>query len=247
MENMLRLVLFLSFLLFPMEKINAQECTLRVGWEEWAPYIYKQDGQFHGSEYAILETIATDAGCRLIMHETPWTQALKELERGQLDLLYSASYTIERSKYAHFTIPYRHETIMLATPAVKGRARGKVSLSDWIEYRGRKSGPTILGVIKDSFYGASIDRILKNTPQRLSTLALNDDKQLRDMLKRKRIDGFLIEKGVAKTYPEVHDGTLQIQHVTEQPADPLHFMFSKQVSIRVVERFNKAIKTEFPK
>ena len=69
------------------------DCKLRVGWDDWPPYIVGSNGQFGGLEYDLLLSTANDAGCQLEMIQVPWVRALKMLNDGWLDLLYGAGYS----------------------------------------------------------------------------------------------------------------------------------------------------------
>ena len=73
---------------------QAQDCRLRVGWEEWYPLIHERDGQLAGSEFVLLSTLAKQANCQLEFIELPWIRALKSLQNGDIDLLYGGARSL---------------------------------------------------------------------------------------------------------------------------------------------------------
>ena len=83
-------------------------CRLFVAWEDWKPYIYKENGQFKGSEYFYLIKLAKNVGCKLHFVEEPWARSLNSLKNGTVDILYGASYTKERDAFAEFSVPERN-------------------------------------------------------------------------------------------------------------------------------------------
>ena len=54
-------------------------CVLKVGWEEWYPFIYQQGQAFSGSEYTLLSRLAKKTGCQLKFVEVAWDKSLQLL------------------------------------------------------------------------------------------------------------------------------------------------------------------------
>jgi polar amino acid transport system substrate-binding protein len=211
-------------------------CELRVGWDEWPPYITYKEGHFHGVEYDLLTSTADTAGCKLDFQQIPWARALRMLGAGELDLLYGAGYSAERAEFAKFSIPYRQEQFVLMTRSKAGDETESVSLNDWIQ-----SKPRAIGVFRGDVYGEQIDRILKNT-KNVTLVELNDNEQLIGMLEAGRLDGYIIEDGVAQMQLQESAFPLHRYVIKEQTADPLYYMFSLRIADDVIERFNIAIR-----
>lgn len=67
-----------------------ENCTIRVGWEDWFPYIYMRNGQLEGPEYSLIRDLALKVGCAVKFVEEPWIRSLSESELSfeiQADLL----------------------------------------------------------------------------------------------------------------------------------------------------------------
>lgn len=216
-------------------------CVLRVGWGDWPPYIFFQDGKFHGLEYELLTSTAKAAGCEIKMMDVPWVRAQLMLKARKLDLLYGAGYSPERAEYAKFSDPYRTEQFVLVTKAGADDEPKSVSLNTWIRSKKPKNKPRIVGVFRGDFYGEKMDSIFKSNTKHLRLIELSQNKQMIEMLDAGRLDGFIIEDAVARM--EIQTSTVPMRRfvIEEQVADPLHYMFSLDIADDVIGRFNAAI------
>lgn len=220
---------------------QAQDCRLRVGWEEWYPLIHERDGQLAGSEFVLLSTLAKQANCQLEFIELPWIRALKSLQNGDIDLLYGASKTPEREAFAQFSRPYRVEQMLLLTHREGPPQPGPISLTSWLATSNGKGKPRVLGVILGFYYGDSLDPIVHAPEAQAQRLQVRWDQQLLKLLKAKRIDGYLIEASIVPQLTRQNPQALQQHQVNEQNPEPMHLMFSQQVPIEIVQRFDAAI------
>lgn len=218
-----------------------ERCVLKVGWEEWYPFIYKVEGKFSGSEYELLQRLATKAGCQLVYVEASWENSLKMLADGQLDMLYGASRTAEREAYARFSTPYRVEQIVLVVPfdqLDQQPGQVSVSLQQWLDQPNASGQPRKLGLVTAYFYGQDVEMLLRAPARQSQLMQLQFDQQLHRNLIKGQIDGYLVEAGVVQ-----HQRGEAVKWVSlrEYKTEPLHLMFSRQVPQAVVERFDKAI------
>lgn len=224
------------------------DCVLRVGWDAWPPYITYENGQFQGPEYDLLKSTADAAACRLQMIHVPWVRALKMLSEDQLDLLYGADYSPERAKFAKFSIPYRQERFVLMTHGqVRARENtGKkiktVSLRQWLNSADAGKIPHKLGLFRGNFYGEQIERVLKDNANNVTIIYLGNNLQMVRMLGLGRLDGYIVEDGVAQTEIPVAGYPLQRSIIAEQVSDALYYMFSLKTPNDIVQRFDNAIR-----
>lgn len=208
-------------------------CELKVGWEDWRPYIYKENGQIVGPEYRLIKQIAEKAQCNVVFIETPWARALKELKTGQLDLLYGASFTKERSEYAYFSNPYRYETFKLV---VKAKVKQPpISFEDWLVENKQ------LVTISEFYYGQSIDNLLHKHSHQINRLQVRHDDQLLGMLLLDRIEAYLIEEVVGLNHIKAANGALQLVELVDSKPEPMHLMLSKTLDPSMLERVNLAL------
>ena len=242
---MLRLALFIltsalsvSLLAAPTER----ECHLKVGWEEWFPLFYKQDGRLQGPEYELLRELAQKAECQLTFLEMPWKRQLKDLEKADLDLLYAVSRTPEREVFARFSHSYRTEKMFMVarTSAVHAPAVS-VSLRRWLVTPNDAGREKILGLIQGYYYGDALSSIIADPAIKSHLLDVRVNQQLQELLLNNRIDGYMVEASVAHAQLQANGPQLQLLAIEEHQPEPMFLMFSKRVPASIVQRFNTAI------
>jgi len=208
-----------------LEVRAAEPCTLRVGWEPYAPFTFADaNGEATGADIDMIEAIAEQIGCTIVPVELPWARILREVEQGTLDLSTSTSRTPEREQWALFSQPYRETEIAIYVRRGETPRFALQELADIPEQQLR------LGVIVDYYYGEAVAEAAAD-PEFAAWVDGAPDYQtnIRKLLSG-RIDGFLVEdvavveaelarmgmSGRAERYP------LRI------PGQELHFMFSRQ-------------------
>lgn len=218
------------------------DCRLNVGWEEWFPVFYQQDGQLQGPEYELLMELAQQADCQLEFFELPWKRQLKRLENADLDLLYAASRTPEREVFARFSHSYRSEKMLMVVRASSmASSQTSVSLRQWLATPNDAGRDKTLGLILGYYYGDALSSIIADPAIKSRFLEVRWDQQLQELLSKKRIDGYMVEASVAYAQQQVAEQQLQLLTVDEHQPEPMFLMFSKSVSATIVARFNRAI------
>lgn len=235
--------LFLVLSLAAVFIVNAfagplENCELKVGWEDWAPYIYMKDGRLRGREYSYLEKLADKVGCDLQFIEEPWNRSLVSLKINSLDMLYGASYTKERAAFAQFSKPYRYEQFVLMS--MKDQTSGEIRLREWLAEEKSDATPKVLGVIRGFCYGERLEPIARNASSRHLRFEVRSDDQMKAMLISGRIDGFIVEKIVGQEMLR-QTPKLKMSRIEEAHLEPVYLMFSLKVSPEVVALFNAAI------
>lgn len=164
------------------------------------------------------------------------TRAMIELEKGNIDLLYAASFTENRKKIALFSEPYRNETLRLFWYPQKNLKLQNAPLSSLLS--------RLVGVSHSGgFLGKQAESMLDNANiYRVPTI-----EQRMKMLKYQRAD-FTIEDELA--------GIFYIQNIQKKDIDKMSLhrnviyqnkvslMFSrKTVNEKTVAKINHTIKT----
>ena len=226
---------------FAVPGLAKAECALRVGWDDWPPYFTYKDGNFHGLEHELLQSTAKAAGCSIDLQQVPWVRALEMLKSGTLDLLYGAGYSTERAAFAKYSIPYRDEQFVLVTKGMADRRNSSIFLKRWIEVDNGKNSHHALGVFRGNVYGEKIDPILKRNIKNVVLVDVNDNDQMVNMLRAGRLDGYIVEDGVAQMLIQAAAFPMRRLLIEEQKGDPLHYIFALKTPDDVVQRFNAAI------
>ncbi|WP_460533746.1 substrate-binding periplasmic protein [Chitinimonas naiadis] len=130
--------------------------VLRVPFEQWRPYAYRDvAGQPAGMEIELLQRIAQEAGCKLsFQYDIPRKRRLLMFQQGELDVLLAASDTPARRAYAWFSLPYREEEVVPFALPADSSVHGLVSLDMVLAAR------LALIVPSDGWYGARYAHLL---------------------------------------------------------------------------------------
>jgi len=157
--------------------------------DNWPPYSYKDNGQLKGIEIGILEKVLTDANlCWKYVSYPSSSRAIKELKKGTVDMLFSASVTESRKKYFQFTEPYRLEKMTLF-----GRKSELDKASNEYDFQVVANDPhfrkSILAINRGSFYGDAFTSFKEKCYQ--CTIELNLVEERFEMLHKNRVDYFI--------------------------------------------------------
>ena len=84
-----------------------QHRTVRVGGgPDWAPIDFVSDGRYQGVANDYLNVIAKKTGLKFDVVIDKWSNNLKKIQTGQIDMLDAVYYTKAREKYMNYTLPY---------------------------------------------------------------------------------------------------------------------------------------------
>lgn len=214
------------------------ECQYRVGFEAWEPYQFVDiQQQPAGLDIEILQALAAQMNCQLVMTQGNWTDLVTALKEGQLDVLPAASKTIARENFAHFSKPYRNEKFVLFVRSANTELANYNSLAEFIA-AGRK-----VGIVSDYYYGEELSELYANPQMKtgfveaaLSELNLQrlNDEEIDGMFEDSLVGtSMLRKKGLSNTIG---------QHSIHLGQTDVYLMFSKQtVQEPVVEQFNTAL------
>ncbi|MDC8760194.1 substrate-binding periplasmic protein [Janthinobacterium fluminis] len=112
---------FLLALALPAISVPALPCNLKLAFEHWPPYVYR-DAQARptGLDFELVAAILKEARCTLVVEkELPAARRQMLFQQGELDLMLAASETKDRQAYARFSVAYRHESVGLFTMSAK--------------------------------------------------------------------------------------------------------------------------------
>jgi polar amino acid transport system substrate-binding protein len=208
-----------------LEVPAAEACTLRVGWEPYAPFTFAdENGEATGADIDMIEAIGDAIGCTIVPVELPWARIVKEVEQGTLDVSTSTSRTPERAQWALFSRPYRETEIAIYVRRGETQRFALQELADIPEQQLR------LGVIVDYYYGEALAEAARDPGFAAWIDGAPDYQTNIRKLVSGRIDGFLVED-VAVVEAEL--ARMGMSEAVERyplriPGQELHFMFSRQ-------------------
>jgi len=146
----------LCLALFVSSPISADECRkiVAAGHPDWQPVSFLDEKQktMIGVSYELLEDYARQLSLPIeIRPKTPWKRVMRELEKGDIDIVTEAFFSDERASFADFSDSYMEFSLV----AVVGKNRDFTikSLDDLIPL----SGVATLG----DYYGAAFENYAK--------------------------------------------------------------------------------------
>jgi polar amino acid transport system substrate-binding protein len=228
-----------AFAALPLQAAAAEPCTLRVGWEPYAPFTFAdENGAASGADIELIAAVADEMGCAVVPVELPWARILKEVEQGTLDVSTSTSRTPERDQWALFSKPYRETEIAIYV------RRGETPRFALEELADVPSQQLRLGVIVDYYYGEALAEAASDPGFAAWIDGAPDYQTNIRKLVSGRIDGFLVED-VAVIEAELArmgmSGRVE-RYPLRIPGQKLHFMFSrKTVDPHLVAQVDAAV------
>lgn len=237
-RHALRDVLFLFLVLLFYGVDRAYSCELKVIWEDWVPYQYENDQkQLTGLDVELVSAVAKLADCKIHYINRPWARALREIEKGDLDMAPGASLNDERQQYARFSDPYREEVVVLMVRKGDSAKMPLTKLADITSLKLR------LGVTRDYYNGPDFETLMKEPAFARQVEEVSATEQNFHKLKGKRIDGVLVDPVVGKHLAkQLGMSDLLEVHPLPISRDDIYFMFSKQSTTpEHVTRFNEAL------
>ena len=171
----------------PAGAATACEKTLR--WNEDPPYSQRRaDGEIEGINVDAVREALRRMGCSVRLLEMPWARALAELEAGRLDILPGALQSLERERFARFSVPGPQSPNMLFTLVDAGRQPAPKQLSD---LRGRSFR---LGVQIGVSYGPEYEALMRDAAFARQVQQVSQRRSLWMMLDAGRLDGVLADE-----------------------------------------------------
>lgn len=214
------------------------DCSLKVSWEPWKPLLFEDNGIATGLDNDLTRLIVENSGCKLTFHQRPWARSLKEIAHGIIDFTAAASLTEEREKYAHYSISYRDETMILLVAKGLSNKYPLKSLTDIVKYDFK------LGVTRGVYYGEEYETI-KSQPQINKHLYTSTGYYRNfEKLLNGQIHGILGDK-FSLMYMAKEKGALNKLeiHPLHINSDKVYLMFSKKtVSTDTIDKINNSIK-----
>lgn len=243
---MLRIFFVFIFFAIAQTSFAANKYNLRGGLYSWGPYQFikteNESDVAKGMDIEFADAIANIIGAHIRLEEVKWRNHQQDIKNGTRDIAFGVTYTPERAKFAHFSLPYRFEDNSLFTLKNRSKELDIGTIEDFI--KSIRAQNYKLGITDGYVYANSKLNDFINNPENADIIvsSMNDLDNLKLLLKGD-IDGFLADR-ISGASLIVNSSLESI--VEEQNLDiriPVHIMFSKKTTdADLVEKFNSAIK-----
>ena len=223
-----------------LSAVQSETCKLTLGLSEWLPYQSISDsGEPYGFQIELLKQIISEADCQLSYQSVKFSDGIKALAAGKLDVMMNATISEERQGFAYFSIPYRNEFMLLySNPEWLARCQ-KLGLRELVQ-RGFR-----LAVQKDVVFGKELQEIQTDPELNQKLIYINNDSPHVDLVKKLNVDGIIDDPVVVAYLSTINKTGNSLKSCPIKiSSSPVSFMFSKKsVPAHIVNRFNQAIRT----
>lgn len=176
------LCLFLLFSLFPVsataKETKAKE--VRVGWYEDSYNITGENGERSGYGYEYQQSVAAYTGWKYKYVKAGWSDLLKMMQKGELDLMSGVSYTEERAKTMLFSeLPMGEEKYYLYADITNT----DISASNLKSLNDKR-----VGLLEGSIHATQFYKWEKKQKLHLQYVSINGLEDAMEKLKNHKID-----------------------------------------------------------
>lgn len=204
----------------------------------WLPYVEVRDESVTGTDIELIRSTLAAVGTDLRLLPLPESRALNQLEQGQVDLLFAASYTKERSQFARFSVPYRqeinqivvHQQLMHKYPELNSK-QGFLTLAS------RRLAGTYN---PKGFYGEEFEVLKQQAAVVQRSLAIFDPEQRLELVLSQRADYSIVDQDwlTLRNRQRGQEAMLEVLPFILYQAD-IHLMLSKKtVTAACVDALN---------
>lgn len=205
--------LLLSVVLLYSNAAYSCEMTLKVSVaKNWPPYSYLDKDTYKGIDIEILELALSKAKiCWQYISYPSSARAFKQLKNEKIDLIFAASWSQERESFAHFSLPYRRESMVL------------FSHSDGVEQPFDFNSKSTVAINRGSYYGEKFANYINRCED--CVVEVNSTTQRFLLLQNKRID-FSVEDQLTGLYTLAYSNLFNVVKPTNHVIynNSVHFM-----------------------
>lgn len=240
------LLVALLIAIWPHAAVAEGHKALVGGGFHLAPYSYIDIEQgfplWKGLDVELVNEIANRASYSVTFADArAWSELVRGIETGDVDILTTATRTDEREAFAYFSAPYRHDTIALIVPRGTSASLPATSDTELVEHF--KKAKFRLGVVAGAAYPSDVVPSFVADPANSQQIFPHGTGQypLYSLLNGD-IDGYLNDRIAAATFIRANGAGGDVEEHPVLFSGAIHLMFSKaSVPPEVVAEFNRAI------
>jgi len=99
----IKIIVLTALLSLFVSNINAEMKSIDIVCDEWPPYQIVENNQVRGFSTKVVKTVLERMKVNVnSLRAYPWKRALKMIEKGKADALFSANYTKDRTEFAFY-------------------------------------------------------------------------------------------------------------------------------------------------
>jgi polar amino acid transport system substrate-binding protein len=229
---------FSNLLLVSIVHANCDR-PLVMGYEAYGNFLILDENKkiTGGLDFEIMESAFKIMGCKLEWEHLPWKRLLKEVKDGRRDLASGANATDERAEWSYFSESYREAYNALF---IRPEDAKRIVLSDLGDLTNTEFK---VSAQKGSYLGKEYAELSKNPKFMERIYEVNTDEIAFKMLKKKRLDGVLMNIYTGKTIAKKVGMKVNVHPNINLKKKKYIVLFSKKSTNKdLVSKFNKALK-----
>lgn len=226
-KNLIKIITILAILLigiFPMSlsASNVKKTSsdiIRVGFYEYKPYYYiNKKGEREGYYHELLELLTKEINIKFEYIDCDFSNAMKKLEDGEVDILLGANYSAERAKTFAYTDHY------IGTETFGIYTNEDISYGKLSELEGLK-----FAFIENEANSKWILNFLQDKNINIKPISVSADRDLLKLLRDKEVDAITatIENEDVQVYKKIY----------EYSTGPV-YLVGNRASANIVSKFN---------
>lgn len=176
-KNFYKLILFFMFFMIYLMQTKLYSEEVIMGISSYPPYVIIKDNYVSGINIDLFSKIAKELGYEIKYIQAPWRRLLLLMEKGEIDILGTASKSPERQKYMHYIEP----PYMYGKKIFYLRKNRNLYITEYVDLHELK-----IGMIRGSKHYTQFD-----SDSKINKVYVSDEKLHMKMLMADRIDAFI--------------------------------------------------------
>ncbi|MBV2128306.1 substrate-binding periplasmic protein [Arsukibacterium indicum] len=216
---------------------QAAACKLRLGVEtHYPPHIIQTEQGWSGLNIELMQRLASEVKCELMLIESPWLRAMRQIEQGELDVVSHLTFSPERQQRFAFIGPHHLEQIYLvADPAVIPALTSVEQLTEEVDL-------TAIAMLDGAYYGEDFARLQTRPGLKRQLVYISNNLDKIALLNAGRVNAVLEDLAVLRYWQETDSTTSnRYQPLLAIHKGPVYYGFNrKTVSKEKLKELNAA-------
>jgi ABC-type amino acid transport substrate-binding protein len=215
-------------------------CSLRLGVEtHFPPHIIQTNTGWSGLSIELAQRLASEIDCNIILIESPWLRAMRQIDKGELDLISHLTFSLERQQQFAFIGPHHLEQIYLvADPAA-------IPPLTSVEQLAKDVDLTAIAMLEGAYYGEDFARLQAEPGLKRQLVYINNNLDKMALLNAGRVNAVLEDLSVLRYWQREDLNTpIRYQPMLAIHQGPVYFGFNKKtLSALQLQQLNHAWQT----
>ncbi|SNY53327.1 amino acid ABC transporter substrate-binding protein, PAAT family [Arsukibacterium tuosuense] len=203
---------------------QAMACTLRLGVEtHFPPHIIKTEKGWSGLSVELAQRLAREVDCDVILIESPWLRAMRQIDKGELDIVSHLTFSPERQQRFAFIGPHHLEQIYLvADPTAIPALSSVEQLANDVDL-------TAIAMLDGAYYGEDFARLQAQPGLKRQLVYINNNLDKMALLNAGRVNAVLEDISVLRYWQSTHNNvSMRYRPLLAIHKGPVYFGFNKK-------------------